>query len=743
MRKGKSESRSILSKIALPLFVSLFFLFFGITVTALRYTHETEITHKNIQNITDHLLGEFERDFNQRIPILERMVKRWEFRESMSKEEFELDASNIYLDLPGFQAIVRSDSNSIAQWVVPLSRKPVIEGINLSSEENRIDAMELAQIHRETAITKMLTLKTGKHGFIVYFPIFIQNSFQGMVAAVFDIEKWIQYVFKNNNIAENEFCFTFFYENEEAYSDLDPSKNPIHDFSKISEGDILDKEIKILLAPHSSFLDANSTSNFRIAAFATVITTIAAYFITRKIQRANKAQVLAEDDKEILEREMEQRKIAEAEIVEMSERLSLAAKAGGIGIWIWDIKNQHLEWDKQEHFLYGLPANVPVGYENWKKMVHPDDIEENEKLFNLCIEGKASYDTSFRIYTPSGELRYIHAAALMKWDNQGNPDRLIGVNWDITDERRKNEQLETQRRRLAAIIEGTHVGTWEWNIQTGEVLLNEFWANIIGYTLSELEPISIETWHKFTHPEDLEKSNTLLQAHFDGQLNYYECEARMKHKSGRWIWIQDRGKVTSWTDDGKPLLMSGTHQDITAAKEYEERIRHMATHDALTGLPGLRLAKDRLRKAAASAMRRNSTVGIMFIDLDGFKEVNDTYGHDCGDVVLIEIARRLARSVRETDTAARIGGDEFLVIGVDLGNRKNAELLAEKIITNIARPIKAQNREIILTPSIGIALCVEHGTDTEVLLRKADQAMYDIKGSGKNGYAFAESNTED
>lgn len=140
---------------------------------------------------------------------------------------------------------------------------------------------------------------------------------------------------------------------------------------------------------------------------------------------------------------------------------------------------------------------------------------------------------------------------------------------DITDRKQRAKELEYQRLRLSNIIEGTHIGTWEWNVQTGQVIFNSRWAEIIGHTLDELAPISIETWLKFAHPDDLQQSEILLKDHFAGKIPYYECEARMRHKAGHWIWVLDRGKVLSWTEDGKPLMMFGTHQDITERKERE------------------------------------------------------------------------------------------------------------------------------------------------------------------------------
>jgi PAS domain S-box-containing protein len=136
--------------------------------------------------------------------------------------------------------------------------------------------------------------------------------------------------------------------------------------------------------------------------------------------------------------------------------------------------------------------------------------------------------------------------------------------------------LRVMNWRMNSIIEATHAGTWEWNIQTGETIFNERWAEIIGYTLDEISPVSIDTWTKFSHPDDLKVSGELLEKHFKGVSDYYECEARMKHKNGNWIWILDRGRVQEWDKEGKPLLMSGTHTDITLRHHNEERTRYQA-----------------------------------------------------------------------------------------------------------------------------------------------------------------------
>jgi PAS domain S-box-containing protein len=162
-------------------------------------------------------------------------------------------------------------------------------------------------------------------------------------------------------------------------------------------------------------------------------------------------------------------------------------------------------------------------------------------------------------------------------DSRGNISSFIAIKIDITERRQLYQELASEKRRLSDIIKGTHMGTWEWNIQTGVAIFNEEWAELIGYTLDELSPVSIETWLKFAHPEDLILSGQLLERHFNGELPHYSFESRMKHKNGDWIWVLDKGKVHGWDNDGNALLMSGTHQDITERKKAEEEIRNART----------------------------------------------------------------------------------------------------------------------------------------------------------------------
>ncbi len=158
------------------------------------------------------------------------------------------------------------------------------------------------------------------------------------------------------------------------------------------------------------------------------------------------------------------------------------------------------------------------------------------------------------------------------FDESGEIVAIVEIAQDITLLKTQEESLRNSAKRLEGIIEGTHVGTWEWNVQTGETIFNSIWAEMIGYTLEELAPISIQTWGKFAHPDDLKKSEELLSQHFSGQTPFYESECRLRHKDGHWVWVLDKGKVITWTEDGKPSMMFGTHTDISEQRKASDKI---------------------------------------------------------------------------------------------------------------------------------------------------------------------------
>jgi PAS domain S-box-containing protein len=204
-----------------------------------------------------------------------------------------------------------------------------------------------------------------------------------------------------------------------------------------------------------------------------------------------------------------------------------------------------------------------------------DIVFSPEERSRIPEEIQKSYDTGHNVYESwhkkkDGTRFPVLTSVTAVSNDQGEPlYRIVNVQ-DVSSKYESERQLRNERFRLTSIIEGTNVGTWEWNVQSGHTYYNDLWAKMLGYTLEDVQPASVETWYKFVHPDDIEPAMNEIKRHFDGEIEFYKFQYRMHHKDGHWIWVQDRGKVTQWTDDGKPFMMFGTHVDITDQKKWEE-----------------------------------------------------------------------------------------------------------------------------------------------------------------------------
>ncbi|MFC5284521.1 PAS domain-containing protein [Pedobacter alpinus] len=238
------------------------------------------------------------------------------------------------------------------------------------------------------------------------------------------------------------------------------------------------------------------------------------------------------------------------------------------GLWYWDLEKPENEWMNPRfwHILGYNPNEMLHSPSAWQHIINQNDLQVAiDNLQKHLANENHPYVQIVRYRHKEGHTVWIRCKGKAIRDQQGKPTRMLGVHNDITDF--KNKEI-----RYKSLIEGTNVGTWEWNVQTGQTVFNERWANIVGFTLDELAPISIETWMKLAHPDDLEESGRRLNECFEKKAEYYEFEARMRHKNGQWVWVFDRGKVFEWTEDGKPLMMYGTHQDINERKKKEEEL---------------------------------------------------------------------------------------------------------------------------------------------------------------------------
>jgi len=258
------------------------------------------------------------------------------------------------------------------------------------------------------------------------------------------------------------------------------------------------------------------------------------------------------------------------------DRLRKILLAANDGSWDWDLVTNVVDFDRRYYEMAGYAADeFPHTLSAFQERIHPEDVGAVMDTAARHLRGELDrFEVEFRFAKKGGGWIWILGrGVIVERDGTGAPLRFVGTHTDISQRKAIEKNLRTERRRLADVLAGTNVGSWEWNVQTGNLTLNERWAEMIGYTLDEISPTTLDTWIRFVHPEDLASSNELLERHFRGETAFYECEARMRHRDGRWIWVLDRGRVASRTQDGRPLIVSGTHQDITERKRAETLLK--------------------------------------------------------------------------------------------------------------------------------------------------------------------------
>ena len=306
---------------------------------------------------------------------------------------------------------------------------------------------------------------------------------------------------------------------------------------------------------------------------------------------------------------------------------------------------------------------------------------------------------------------------------------------DIT-ERVTAEAAMRQRDEIWKLaLESTGDGVWDWNLLQGGAVLSRRCLEMYGFEPQDLERDPLYIDHR-THADDIGRMQRDREAHLDGSVPAYINERRVLCRDGRWKWVLTRGMVISRDADGRPLRMVGTHTDITQRKEAEVLIWHQANFDALTGLPNRRMLRDRLSQHVLRCDRERLQLAVLFIDLDHFKDVNDTLGHEGGDQLLVEAAQRLARCVRASDTVARMGGDEFTVLLSELHDAREVERTLQAILREMATEFRFGTERAFVTASIGVTFYPGDAASVDDLLRQADQALYVAKGAGRNRFGY-------
>jgi diguanylate cyclase (GGDEF)-like protein/PAS domain S-box-containing protein len=300
-------------------------------------------------------------------------------------------------------------------------------------------------------------------------------------------------------------------------------------------------------------------------------------------------------------------------------------------------------------------------------------------------------------------------------------------------ERKRLEQhLGESEERLRTVVDSVSEVIFHVDVQGKITFLNSAWTRILGFPIATCLDNAM---HEFVHLEDQPRCHELFAQLMRRQCDNVRAELRFVRKDERPCWMEVDIAV-SLDGGGMPLGLAGTMNDVSERKKNEERLVFMATHDDLTGLPNRNLFEDRLNLAISQAARDHEMVAVVFLDLDQFKMVNDSMGHDQGDILLRVVASRLLETVRASDTVARLGGDEFVIVLPELESEQGAIAIARKVMRAIEQPVYLANQEFFVGGSIGIAMYPKDGQTIRQLVRNADTAMYRSKELGRKQICF-------
>ena len=384
--------------------------------------------------------------------------------------------------------------------------------------------------------------------------------------------------------------------------------------------------------------------------------------------------------------------------------------------------------------LYNTTPEEMIG-KNDEDFGVPHELSESfrHNVLSIMESGQTEvvYEDSRNAET--GEIRNFRSIKKPFKDLNGNNEILV-IAQDISDIVQANKKVTQNEKRLREIFEATQEGIWDWSLSDNSVIHNDQWYKLLGYNEGEIQD-NVEAFSTHIHPNDQSMVWDKIEKLLNAETNIYYSEHRMITKDGHVIWVQDRGKIVEFDEMGSPKRVVGSFADITLHKEHRQQLEYIAHYDPLTGLPNRVLKSDRLRQAMIHAERRNEKIAVIYLDLDGFKQVNDRYGHSIGDQLLITLSTQMKQALREGDTLSRLGGDEFVAILVDMEDTSTALPIIQRLLDAASQAIEFDDIVVQVSASIGVTFYPQHEeVDADQLIRQADQAMYSAKQSGKNRY---------
>jgi len=428
-------------------------------------------------------------------------------------------------------------------------------------------------------------------------------------------------------------------------------------------------------------------------------------------------------------RDITERKQAEKRLLNSENKYRSLIDLAGDAIFLVDTASGIIvDCNQNATELLGKPKSEIIG--SHQKELHPADKDEfYKKIFQHHIVSGHEISEDLLVVHKDGHTIPVDIhASVIKLDDA---TVMLGIFRNITKSKQKTDELNRTRKRYELATSIGKIGIWDWNCVTGDLVWNDETFRILGLDSNAVCP-SYELYLSMVHEEDRTRISNAVREAIDEKTRYGQ-DCRIILGNGEERICRATGEVEC-NQAGESVRILGTFQDITEQTKIEEALKHIAYNDVLTSLPNRVLLADRLHQAMSHAKRSEQELAVVFLDLDGFKTINDKYGHEIGDQLLISLARHMKHVLREGDTFARLGGDEFVAVLLDM-NMENSESMLIRLLAVAGQPIDVGDHVLQVSASLGVTFYPQaEDIDPDQLLRQADQAMYQAKLAGKNRY---------
>ena len=426
-------------------------------------------------------------------------------------------------------------------------------------------------------------------------------------------------------------------------------------------------------------------------------------------------------------RDIHQQKQSLEELIRSQQYVMQAEQVAGIGYWIIEYPNQNLVWSNQANSIFDFYTDrQPATLETLLCLVLPEDRPSLETAINNALEKDLEADIEFRIIK-GAQFRRVHSHIRVTRNLEGQPLTLLGTAQDVT----SNDLSKTRLRQAARVFDNASEGIVIADPTPKILLVNRAFCKITGYS-----------------EEEVVGKNPKILSSGRHDLHFYQRLWKTLKKDGRWqgeIWNRRKnGEIyPEWLtiaavcdEEGELTHYISTFSDISKLKESEDKLAFLAHHDSLTRLPNRILLDNHLRLSLQQSAKTGRQIAVLFLDLDQFKFVNDSYGHPFGDRVLQLVAQRLLKCIDRNTLLTRHGGDEFVLVTNNIVSKEQLEKTAQSLLKTLEQPFSSEGKEIYLRGSLGISLYPEHGHDADTLIKNADVAMFEAKNQGRNRYTF-------